>query len=125
MCAEFHSGFRALRGAMPVNIRASHPGKGMSPEVARDVDRIVALWTAARERYGRDGELLFGGFTAADAYYAPVASRFVTYAVRLPPAAQAYADAVLALPAVREWGAAARTETEFYAPDEPYAQPPR
>jgi glutathione S-transferase len=121
ICAEMHSGFRALRNAMPMNIRGEHPGKGMSPEVERDIDRIVTNWTIARERFGRGGELLFGAFTAADAFYAPVVTRLATYAVKLPPVARRYADAVLALPAVQEWSASARAETEFYAPDEPYA----
>jgi len=121
MCAEMHSGFRALRGAMPMNIRGEHPGKGMSPDVERDIDRIVANWTISRERFGRGGEMLFGGFTAADAFYAPVVTRLATYAVKLPPVARRYADAVLALPAVQEWSASARAEPEFYAPDEPYA----
>jgi len=121
ICAEMHSGFRALRDAMPMNIRGSHPGKGMSPEVARDIDRIVANWAGARERFGGGGEMLFGGFTAADAFYAPVVTRFVTYAVKLPPVARRYADAVLALPAVQAWSASARAETGFHAPDEPYA----
>ncbi len=122
ICAEMHAGFRGLRGAMPMNIRGSYPGKGMSPEVRRDIDRIVANWTLCRERFGPGGELLFGGFTAADAYYAPVASRFATYGVQLPPVAQRYVDAVLAFPAVREWSAAARAEPEVVAEDEPYAQ---
>jgi glutathione S-transferase len=121
ICAEMHSGFRALRSAMPMNIRAAHPGKGMSPDVQRDIDRVVANWTAARERFGQSGEMLFGEFTAADAFYAPVVSRFATYAVELPSVARRYADAVLALTAVQEWSASARAETEFYAPDEPYA----
>jgi glutathione S-transferase len=119
-----HAGFRALRNAMPMNIRGSYPGKGMSREVAKDIDRIVALWTSCRERFGQDGELLFGGFSVADAYYAPVVSRFVTYAVELPALARRYSDAVLALPAVREWSAAGRGEPEFVAEDEPYASQP-
>jgi len=122
ICAEMHAGFRTLRGAMPMNIRGSYPGKGMSEEVQRDIDRILANWTRCRERFGQGGELLFGGFTAADAYYAPVASRFATYGVQLPQVARAYVDAVLALPAVREWSAAARAEVEFIAEEEPYAQ---
>jgi glutathione S-transferase len=122
VCAEMHAGFRSLRGAMPMNIRGSYPGQGMSEEVQRDIDRIAANWARCRERYGQGGELLFGGFTAADAYYAPVASRFVTYAVQLPPVARRYVDALLALPAVREWSAAACAEPEFVAEDEPYAQ---
>jgi len=124
LCAEMHAGFRAMRGAMPMNIRGAHPGKGMTPEARRDIDRIVAIWTGCRERFGRGGELLFGAFTAADAYYAPVVMRFATYAVELPPVARAFADAVQALPAVREWCAGARAETEFYAEDEPYTERP-
>ena len=121
ICAEMHAGFRNLRGAMPMNIRAALPGKGMSPAVQKDIDRIVEIWESCRASYGKGGELLFGGFTVADAFYAPVATRFVTYAVRLPPSAQRYADALLALPAVREWTAQARRETEFVRADEPYA----
>ena len=122
VCAEMHAGFRTLRGAMPMNIRGSYPGMGSSPEVQRDIDRILTNWTLSRERYGQGGEFLFGGFTAADAYFAPVASRFVTYGVPLPQVARRYVDAVLALPAVREWSAAARAEPEFIPEEEPYAQ---
>jgi len=121
ICAEMHAGFRKLRGAMPMNIRASLPGKGMNADVQQDIDRIVAIWQSCRERFGQDGAMLFGRFTVADACYAPVVMRFMTHAVALPPAAQAYADAVRALPAVREWMAAARSETAFVAADEPYA----
>jgi len=120
-CAEMHSGFQALRGAMPMNIRSRHPGKGMNPDSRRDIDRVIALWTSCRERFGGGGELLFGRFGVADAFYAPVVTRFQTYAVALPPAAQRYAEAVLALPAVREWMEAARREAEFVPADEPYA----
>jgi glutathione S-transferase len=121
ICAEMHSGFQALRKAMPMNIRSRHPGKGRNPESQRDVDRVVAIWTSCRERFGAGGPLLFGRFSAADAYYAPVVTRFQTYGVSLPPAAQAYCDAVLSLKSVREWMEAARRETEFVPGDEPYA----
>jgi glutathione S-transferase len=121
ICAEMHAGFRNLRNAMPMNIRASQPGKGMSPQVQQDIDRIAEIWESCRARYGKGGELLFGQFTVADAFYAPVATRFATYAVTLPGAAQRYADALLALPAVREWMAQARLEPEFVRADEPYA----
>jgi glutathione S-transferase len=124
ICAEMHSRFHALRQAMPMNIRGSYPGRGMGPEVAKDIDRIVASWTMCRERFGEGGALLFGAFTAADAFYAPVATRFVTYGVHLPDVARRYVDAVLALPAVQEWSASGRAEPEFYAPDEPYATAP-
>ena len=121
ICAEMHGGFRNLRSAMPMNIRASHPGKGMSPAVQMDIDRIADIWQSCRARFGNSGELLFGRFSIADAYYAPVATRFLTYAVTLPQAAQRYADTLLALPAVQEWMAQARRETEFVPVDEPYA----
>jgi len=121
ICAEMHAGFFSLRDALPMNIRASLPGKGMSPAVQKDIDRIVDIWQSCRARHGKAGELLFGRFSVADAFYAPVASRFATYAVALPAAAQRYADALLALPAVREWSAQARREPEFVRADEPYA----
>ena len=122
VCAEMHAGFRSLRGAMPVNIRASLPGKGMSPAVERDIARITALWSDCRRRYGSGGDMLFGHFTVADAYYAPVVMRFITYAVSLPAAARDYVEAVRKLPAVAEWMAAAKRETAFVAADEPYAE---
>ncbi len=121
ICAEMHSGFQGLRGAMPMNIRASYPGKGRNPKSEQDIERIIEIWTSCRSRFGRGGEFLFGRFSVADAFYAPVATRFRTYAVSLPPAAQAYADSLLAAAAVREWMDAGRRETEFVAVDEPYA----
>jgi glutathione S-transferase len=116
--AEMHSGFRALRGAMPMNIRSRYPGKGMNPDVAKDIARIGAIWAAAK------GPFLFGEFGAADAFYAPVATRFVTYAVELKGAAQKYQQALLESPAVKAWSAVAVKETEFVAEDEPYATRP-
>ncbi|HTP63164.1 MAG TPA: glutathione S-transferase family protein [Burkholderiales bacterium] len=116
--AEMHSGFRALRNEMPMNIRASHPGKGMNADVAEDIIRVSALWAAAC------GPFLFGEFSAADAFYAPVATRFITYDVNLEGAAKKYHQALLSFPAVQAWCAEALKETEFYAVDEPYASPP-
>jgi glutathione S-transferase len=121
ICAEMHSGFQGVRGAMPMNIRGSYPGKGLNPRSQADIVRIVEIWTSCRERFGKGGTLLFGKFSVADAFYAPVASRFQTYRVEVPPVARAYCEAVLALPAVREWSDAGRRETEFVAADEPYA----
>ena len=116
--AEMHSGFRALRGAMPMNIRSRYPGKGMNDGVAQDIARISALWAAAKRPF------LFGEFCAADAFYAPVATRFVTYGVELKGAAREYQQALLDSPGVRAWSADAIKETEFVAEDEPYATPP-
>jgi glutathione S-transferase len=121
ICAEMHSGFQALRSKMPMNIRSRHPGKGMTPESRKDIDRVVALWTECRERFGGEGNFLFGRFSIPDAFYAPVVMRFQTYAVKVPAVAQAYCEAVQALSAVREWIEAARRETEFVPADEPYA----
>jgi glutathione S-transferase len=120
-CAEMHSGFQALRGRMPMNIRNRYPSKGLTPESQRDIDRVVALWTQCRERFGGPGSLLFGKFSVADAFFAPVVMRFHAYAVKVPRVAQEYGEAVQALAAVRAWSDAARRETEFVAEDEPYA----
>jgi glutathione S-transferase len=121
ICAEMHAGFQALRSAMPMNLRSRHPGKGRNPQSEKDIERVIAIWTSCRERFGAGGDFLFGRFGVADAFYAPVVTRFETYAVPLPPAAQAYAEAVRSAAAVREWTEAARRETEFVAADEPYA----
>jgi glutathione S-transferase len=121
ICAEMHGGFRALRGAMPMNIRSRYPGKGMTPDVAKDIERISALWSAARTEFGRTGPYLFGAFSAADAYFAPVATRFVTYDVKLAGPARDYQFALLDAPAVRAWSADGVKETEFVPEDEPYA----
>ena len=121
--AEMHSGFRDLRARMPMNIRARHPGKGMTPEVRADIDRIEALWTTARERFGPGGDFLFGRFGAADAMFAPVVMRLETYGVRLGPVAQRYCEAMKAARGVREWIDGALAETEVVAEDELYAEP--
>lgn len=119
--AEMHAGFLDLRKSMPMNLRASHPDKGRNPGSARDIARIVSIWEDCRGRCGEGGDLLFGAFSIADAMFAPVVTRFRTYAVGLPPVAQRYADAVLALPSVQQWYAEALAEREFVPADEPYA----
>jgi glutathione S-transferase len=116
-CAEMHSGFQALRDKMPMNIRGSHPGKGVTPESRRDIDRVIAIWLECLQA---GGPMLFGAFGIADAFFAPVVTRFRTYAVELPRAAKDYCAAVEALAAVREWMEAARSEKKFVAADEPY-----
>jgi glutathione S-transferase len=123
--AEMHSGFRDLRAKMPMNIRASHPGMGMTPEVAANIKRIEALWCECCERFGSGGDFLFGPFSAADAMYAPVVMRFNTYAPQLDAVSRRYCDAMRAAPGVKGWIEGALKETEFVAEDEPYAQAPR
>lgn len=108
--AEMHSGFAALRQHMSMEVAASRPGEGQTPEVLADIARIAALWTSSRERFAAAGPFLFGDFSVADAMYAPVAFRFHTYGVELPPLAAAYRDTLLALPAMQEWAAGARAE---------------
>lgn len=112
--AEMHAGFFALRENMPMNCRASRPGVGMSAEVAADIARITEIWRDCRARFGegQGGPFLFGAFTVADAMYAPVASRFATYAVDLDPVSAAYRDAVLGWPAMVAWLDAARSEDD-------------
>lgn len=110
VAAEMHAGFAALRSHLPMNIRSSFPGRGVTPEAQADINRITASWRDCRRRFGEGGEFLFGHFTIADAMYAPVVSRFRTYEVELEEDTQRYADAVWALPAMQEWAAAARNE---------------
>jgi glutathione S-transferase len=108
--AEMHSGFVPLRKHMPMNLRASYPGAGREPGVEDDISRIAAIWEQCRRDYGRDGSLLFGRFTIADAFFAPVVSRFRTYGVSLEGEARRYMNAVWALPAMIEWADKARAE---------------
>lgn len=121
LAADFHAGYAALRSAMPMNIRNRYPGRGHSAAVLRDVERLCTLWQATRRDFGADGAFLFGRFCAIDAFYAPVASRFVTYDVALPAPARAYQEALLGTRSMRAWMAAAHAEREFVAADEPYA----
>jgi len=108
--AEMHAGFALLRKHFPMNIRSSFPNRASTPEVQADIDRITALWHDCRSRFAKDGPFLFGGFTIADAMYAPVVTRFRTYKAQIPQEAQAYCDAVAALPAMQEWAADSRKE---------------
>jgi glutathione S-transferase len=107
---EMHAGFGKLRSHMPMNIRGHYPGRGLHPGVAENIKRIETLWSACRAKFNDGGDFLFGEFCIADAMFAPVVSRFTTYAVKLNPVCQAYGDAVQALPAMQEWSAAARAE---------------
>ncbi len=109
-CAEMHSGFAAMRNDMTMNIRASKPGVGHSPAALADAAAVLARWRQLRERWGADGDFLFGAFSLADCFYAPVVTRFETYGVELDPVSRRYADALLAVPEFQRWRAAAREE---------------
>lgn len=116
--AEMHSGFTAIRGAMPFNCRARDRKVPITAEIQKEIDRVQALWRDCRAQHGKGGPWLFGRFSIADAMYIPVAGRFVTYSVPLDTAGQAYAATALDHPAVREWTAAATQETEVMISNE-------
>lgn len=108
--AEMHSGFTALRGAMPMNCRRKV--RGFVPDAAtqKDIDRICDLLSQMLQRSG--GPFLLGDFSIADAFFAPVASRFSSYAIRVPADVGLWMDELSSLPAMREWQAAAESEDE-------------
>ena len=123
LCAEMHSGFGALRSACPMNIEAALPEVGRQvlaeqPAVAADLARLSALWQDALANSG--GPFLFGGYSIADAYYAPVASRLRTYALPLPPPVAAYVDRLWASPGVAAWVQGALAEQTYLDFEEPY-----
>ena len=105
--AEMHSGFPDLRRVLPMDIAARHLIPPLDDTVQDQIARISAIWTSALTRFGKDGGFLFGSFTIADAFYAPVVTRFETYGVHLPAIAQAYTQRILALAPMQEWEAAA------------------
>jgi glutathione S-transferase len=123
ICAEMHSGFSALRSQCPMNIEASLPERGAliwrdHAGVRADVQRIVGMWAELLQSHG--GPMLFGAFTLADAYYAPVVMRLQTYALPVPAPIRQYMDRVQALPGVRAWVQAALAEKDFLDFEEPY-----
>jgi glutathione S-transferase len=113
IAAEMHSGFAALRTHMSMDIRGRYPERGAAaaarPDVSADIARIESIWT---DCLASGAPFLFGAFSIADAFYAPVVTRFRTYAVALPARLAAYSDAVFALPSMQEWVAAAAAEPE-------------
>lgn len=123
VCAEMHAGFTALRSHCPQNIEATLHDTGAliwrdKPAVRADVARLVAMWRELLAQYG--GPLLFGGFTIADAYYAPVCMRIKTYGLPVPDDIAAYVERVAALPGVAAWIGEARAEADFREFEEPY-----
>jgi glutathione S-transferase len=116
IAAEMHAGFADLRRAMWMNLRKRFPGQGRTPAALANIERICAIWRTTRERHGAGGPFLFGaGFNMADAMYAPVVTRFVTWAPALPEDAQAYVAAVWEHPLMREWRRGAEAEPASWA----------
>jgi glutathione S-transferase len=108
--AEMHAGFAALRNHCPMNMRRPPKARALTPEVAEDVKRIEAIWADSRARFGRSGPFLLGAFCAGDAMYAPVVSRFSSYAIPVGAPARAYMQTMMGLPVWKEWAAAATVE---------------
>ncbi len=107
---EMHNGFPAVRRELSMDILGRHPGVERSPECEANIARILEVWTAARAAFGQDGPFLFGRWSVADAMYAPVVTRFITYDVPLPAVATAYVEAMMADPHMQDWIAGARAE---------------
>jgi glutathione S-transferase len=118
IASEMHAGFLPLRRHLPMNIWRPVKARALDDGAAADAQRIDAIWSECRARFGAGGRFLYGAFCAADAMYAPVVSRFHTYDVAVSAAARAYMDAVMALPAWAEWSDAARRETWVLPHDE-------
>jgi glutathione S-transferase len=118
IAAEIHAGFVPLRRHLPMNMRRPAMPRELPDDVAANVRRIEHIWTDCRTRFGQGGPYLFGRFGAADAMYAPVVSRFHTYAVNVGPVARDYMKAMMALPAWAEWRAAAINEPWVLPEDE-------
>ena len=114
--AEMHGGVSTLRDTAPMNLRGSHPAKGPLDPIARELRRIEEIWGDLTAESG--GPFLFGKFTAADAMFAPVATRIRTYALPVSDAAMEYVEAIYGLPAFQEWLAAARAEPWVVEEDE-------
>jgi glutathione S-transferase len=119
IASEMHAGFLPLRGHCPMNFWRPVKRRALPDDVAANAKRIDAMWSDCRARFGDGGPFLFGAFSAADAMYAPVVSRFHTYGIEVGSAARAYMEAVMELPAWSAWKAAALEEPWVLPEDEP------
>ena len=108
--AEMHSGFAALRETMPMDFTGSFSGFEPDGQTGADIKRIEAIWTQCRTNYGAEGRFLFGGWSIADAMFAPVVSRFVTYGIDLPDVARRYVDTMWQDADMGQWLADCRTK---------------
>ncbi len=108
--AEMHSSFQALRGECPMNVRRRIEGVKITDQCRADIVRVLQLWAEARARFGQGGPFLFGTFGAADVFFAPVVSRFITYGIGVPGFAQAYMEALWEQEWMQQWIAAAEEE---------------
>lgn len=112
VCAEMHSGFTALRSALPMDLRHNQAMSEVPEAVQADIQRVCAIWAECRSRFGQGGPFLFGNVSIADAFYAPVAARLRSYGVALSTEAQAYVESIYQWPLFQRWYQAALAETE-------------
>jgi len=110
VAAEMHSGFPDLRKNLFMDVRNSHHRPDRVAAAQADIDRVLAIWTDCRTRFGASGPFLFGAFSIADAMFAPVATRLRTWNVPLDPLSAAYVETIYALPAMKDWLRAADAE---------------
>ncbi len=110
--AEMHSGFADLRDQLSMDFVRRHPLPALREATQAQIARILEAWRSALVRFGASGGFLFGPFSIADCMYAPVVSRFVTYGVEVPDIVRGYMERMMALPAMRDWGAAAQKEVD-------------
>jgi glutathione S-transferase len=110
--AEMHSGFAAMRSNLSMDFVRRLPTPNLDDDTKADVARVIEAWTHALEHHGNEEGFLFGRFSIADAMYAPVVSRFVTYGIDVPPIVRGYIDRMFALPAMKDWGNAAQMEVD-------------
>ena len=110
--AEMHSGFADLRRTCPMDILKRVHDHPLTDETKRNIERIQLLWRECRRDFGHGGDFLFGSFSVADCFYAPVVTRFVTYGIAMDETARAYADAITSWAAMKEWTDGAAREEE-------------
>lgn len=103
LCCEMHAGFPGVRSELPMNLRAHKRPRSLSPETLQEVARLQQIWTDTRTEFGQSGEFLFGPFSAADAFFLPVATRLETYGIPSEGMALSYRDTLLELPTFQEW----------------------
>ena len=111
-CAEMHSGFADLRDQLPMDFARRIPTPALRDTTKEQIARVLGAWETALAEHGNDAGFLFGGFSVADCMYGPVVSRFLTYGIEMPEASRRYSERMMSLPAMKDWGAAAKTEVD-------------
>ncbi|MBI3678139.1 MAG: glutathione S-transferase [Proteobacteria bacterium] len=110
--AEMHSGFSDVRDQLSMDFARTLPSPELRDNTKAQIARILTAWSEALGKYGKDGGFLFGHFSVVDCMYAPVVSRFKTYGIEVPPSVKTYMERIFALPAMQDWGKAAKAEVE-------------